>query len=123
MTAADKRAASNHKPAPYIGKVTFESTGELSSGTNEHHVDLCLAELPWLRAAIVVLNKSDVELEANMRAVDEGGRDALMDLVDTLRDIEKRHAAVIEVCQGASARLLVVFDRCINGPRLVDWAK
>lgn len=121
MTAAAK-AAGTRKRLPYVGKATFESIGEWSTGTNEQHVQLCLGELPWLRAAIVVLNKSDVELEVNMRGTDTAGRDALMELVDSLRAIEKRHAAVVEISQAASARLLIVFDRCVNGPRPAGWA-
>lgn len=114
--------APRRKRPPYIGGTTFEASGEVPSLANDDHVAICVSELAWLQMATVVLNKSDTELEKILRTTDSGTSEAFMKLTDALRGIERRHAAVGEICEGAITRLLVVFDRLLNGPRPPRWA-
>jgi hypothetical protein len=123
-TARKRKSPASKKAGKYIGDTTFESIGDLPTKTNEEHVKMLLSELAWMRMATVVLNKTDVELETLVRANcdDELTRQSFMDLADQMLSIGDRHAAAVEICAGARARILVIFDRCLNGPNPVTWS-
>ena len=65
---------------------------------------------------IALLNFTDPELEEKVRAMDKEGLRALMDTSDALRSIAERHTALVDICKGAFARVLIIGDRLVRGP-------
>ncbi len=116
-----KRRAPRGRPAiPHLGDRHFKSIDETETGTNEQHVELLLKELPAVRLAIGgILNKSDTELEALLRKGGVAARRHSFEFAKILLAIAKRHRALIEICDGACARLAIVMDRIERGPQEV----
>jgi hypothetical protein len=99
------------KTAKVAKPVRFESVNDVCTWTNEKHVETLLKELPWMRAAVALLNMNDRELEAKIYGSSDEDQHALCDLVDALLGIRKRYQAGIDICTGASARIMAIFDR------------
>jgi hypothetical protein len=94
----------------------FKAIGKTDAGTNDEHVKLTLDELPYMRLAIAMLDKNDVELEELVRNAGEDGQCELVKFCTELEDIQARHQALIDICQAVPARVMVVADRIVRGP-------
>jgi hypothetical protein len=121
-TTPKRRATRGRLATPYIGGHRFKSIGETEAGTDQQHFDLLADELPSLRMAVVLLNYSDEELEAKVQNMNKGELRALTAMADGLHAIGARHKAITELCDGVYARVLIVGDRVVRGPKRAEAA-
>ena len=96
---ADETAHDNNTLAQtFLGDLTLEDW-----------LDTASRDFAMLRIAAVIVSKSEQELEAKLRA--DPGMECWLEYLDGLDGMRTQSRALIEVCDCAEARLLIVLKR------------
>ena len=100
----------------FIGDVTFNSsldnTTLLTDLTLEHWLDTACRDFAMLRIATILVSSDDTNIEAKLRSNPE--KEAWLEYLDGLDAWRRRSRALIEVCNAAEARLLIVLKRLLD---------
>lgn len=106
----EPRGADLGKPVA-LEDIHFESIEEFASATNDHHVQILLNELPWMRMGVAILNMNDREMEARARAQGPEYVETMLEVAETLNNIRERYGCAVSICADAARRILVILSR------------
>ena len=99
-----------------IADVNFESNTDnvvlLADLTLEDWLDTACRDFAMLRIATILVSSDDTKIEAKLRSNPE--KETWLEYLDGLDAWRRRSRALIEVCDAAEARLLIVLKRLLD---------